>query len=75
MHDGYKFSNSGLYYSPEPASLQDYLSYIESLPTNAAPEAFGLYNSVNIVSGIRELVDFKSALLPAKKKLNLTPGS
>ena len=37
MQDGYKFSKSGLYYSPQPSTLSHYISYIESLPVNIAP--------------------------------------
>jgi dynein heavy chain, axonemal len=46
MKDGYKFSKSGLYYSPVVGSLENYIAYIESLPSNTAPEACGMHNNV-----------------------------
>lgn len=45
MRDGYKFSESGLYQSIEAGSLEMYINYIQSLPLNPAPEAFGLHDN------------------------------
>jgi len=43
MNDGYKFSESGLYYSIPAGEIEDYMDYIKSLPLNPDPEAFGLH--------------------------------
>lgn len=51
LKDGYKFSKSGLYYSPQAGNVKDYINYIESLPKTTAPEAFGLYSSLSILQG------------------------
>lgn len=45
MRDGYKFSESGLYYSIEAGNLEQYINYIQSLPLNPNPEAFGLHDN------------------------------
>lgn len=46
----YKFSASGLYYSPEPGEQEDYFEYIKGLPLNPAPEAFGLHQNAEITT-------------------------
>lgn len=45
MRDGYKFSESGIYNSIEVGNLEQYINYIQSLPLNPAPEAFGLHDN------------------------------
>jgi dynein heavy chain len=45
MKDTYKFSSSGLYQSIEASNLESYINYIQSLPLNPAPEAFGLHDN------------------------------
>ena len=50
LRDGYKYSESGVYYSP-PAGLQEqYLQYIGGLPLNPDPEAFGLHENAEITN-------------------------
>jgi len=48
LKDGYKFSNSGLYYAPSDGPLERYREYIEELPMNEKPEVFGLHENANI---------------------------
>lgn len=62
LQDGYKFSKSGLYYSPAAGSLEQYISYIESLPNNTAPEAYEMDNNNEIIRGERELMDLINSL-------------
>lgn len=45
LTDTYKFSESGTYYSIPAGTQQDYLNYIENLPLNPSPEAFGLHDN------------------------------
>lgn len=42
---GYKFSSSGVYKQPEANSIDQYIEYIEKLPLNPSPEAFGLHDN------------------------------
>jgi dynein heavy chain len=43
LRDGYKFSDSGIYRSVESGGYYDYLRYVQSLPHNSGPEAYGLH--------------------------------
>ena len=47
---GYKFSKSGLYYSVDANSQEDYLAYIRELPLNPNPEVFGLHENAEITN-------------------------
>eukprot|EP00955_Chlamydomonas_euryale_P005632 59727-Chlamydomonas_euryale.AAC.1 len=48
QQDGYKFSPSGLYYSPRDLDYKGYLEYINGLPAIAEPEVFGMHDNANI---------------------------
>jgi len=50
FEDGFKFSKSGIYYSPPVGEKEDYLEYIASLPLNPEPEAFGLHENAEITT-------------------------
>lgn len=54
MRDGYKFSKSGVYHSIESGNLETYVNYIQSLPLNPAPEAFGLHENAEITNSQNE---------------------
>jgi len=42
FEEDYKFSESGIYYCINPGKKDEYVKYIEELPLNPSPEAFGL---------------------------------
>jgi dynein heavy chain len=50
LKDGYKLSESGIYYSPAVGDINDYMTYIDSFPLNPAPEAFGLHDNAEITN-------------------------
>jgi len=50
LRDNYKYSESGIYYSPPAAEHIEYLNYIKTLPLNPAPEAFGLHENAEIIT-------------------------
>uniref|UniRef100_UPI00398F6457 dynein axonemal heavy chain 6 isoform X2 n=1 Tax=Pristiophorus japonicus TaxID=55135 RepID=UPI00398F6457 len=45
---GYKYSSSGIYYSPEVDNLQAYKEYIEGLSLIDDPEIFGMHENANL---------------------------
>ncbi len=47
---GFKFSKSGLYYSVDANTQEDYLAYIRELPLNPNPEVFGLHDNAEITN-------------------------
>ena len=66
MVDGYKFSVSGLYHtiSCDPESPhKDYMEYIDSLPLNPDPEAFGMHANANITSDQNDTYEMFDLLL------------
>ena len=50
LNDDYKFSKSGIYKSIPSCDMQGYFRYIESLPLNPEPEAFGLHDNADITN-------------------------
>jgi dynein heavy chain len=48
LEDGFKFSESGIYYAPTNGTVDSYLEYIENLPLVEKPEVFGLHENANI---------------------------
>lgn len=60
----YKFSPSGLYYSPPKGTYDDYVEFIKSLPLNQVPEVFGMHENVDISKELQETnLLFDSVLL------------
>lgn len=50
MREDHPFSKSGIYKQPKPEARQQYIEYIESLPLNPDPEAFGLHENAEITN-------------------------
>lgn len=50
MEVGGKFSDSGIYKTIEPGTVDDYVKYIQSLPLSPHPEAFGLHENAEITT-------------------------
>jgi dynein heavy chain len=46
--EDYKFSKSGIYFSPSHRELEGYYEYIKSLPTFPEPEAYGFHDNAAI---------------------------
>lgn len=47
---GHKYSKSGLYRVIEPGEKDEYIKYIDGLPLNPEPEAFGLHDNAEITT-------------------------
>ena len=54
MEDGMKFSESGRYISIPAGTQEDYKAYIDGLPFNPHPEAFGLHENAEITTNQAE---------------------
>ena len=54
MEDGFKFSDSGIYFAPPDGPLETYIEYIQSLPRNDEPELFGLHPNAAITNAVNE---------------------
>lgn len=50
LNEGHKFSSSGVYIQPVADKIEEYIKYIEGLPLNPAPEAFGLNDNAEITN-------------------------
>lgn len=48
LEDGFKFSDSGIYYAPTNGTVDQYTEYIDQLPLVENPEVFGLHENANI---------------------------
>lgn len=63
LHDGYHFSESGLYYAPEHTDHDGYLEFIGQLPIVSEPEAFGLHENANITKDLQEVEQLLASLM------------
>jgi dynein heavy chain len=73
--DAYKFSSSGLYYAPHDCSLDEYISYLESLPVSDAPDIFGMHENANLAyqsKSTNELIDTILSIQP--RQISSTTG-
>jgi dynein heavy chain len=52
--EGYKFSESGIFYCPNAESSEEFQEYIKTLPLQTAPEAFGLDQNCAITCSITD---------------------
>eukprot|EP00939_MAST-03C_sp_MAST-3C-sp1_P003844 g3844.t1 len=79
MSDNFAFSSSGLYFSVpfnKDAPRQTYLDYIDKLPLNPDPEAFGLNANASITSAENETAEIFSTIasLQAKSSTSALAG-
>ena len=74
LKDGYKYSESGIYYSPKSGEVQDYLEYIESLPLTPTPEAFGLHDNAEITNANNETLLLLETLLSVQPRTSSGSG-
>jgi dynein heavy chain len=54
LADNYAYSVSGIYYSPPADDQSSYIRYIEALPLNVQPEAFGMHDNADITNAQNE---------------------
>jgi dynein heavy chain len=54
MEDDYKFSISGIYYSPEPGPMSSVFDFIKAFPISTTPETFWLHQNASLTAAINE---------------------
>ncbi|KAL9959258.1 hypothetical protein ACROYT_G032565 [Oculina patagonica] len=69
LEDGYKFSQSGIYFPPGFDALPEYRDYIDSLPIADEPEVFGMHNNANIAFQTQETNALITAVLEVQPRL------
>ena len=53
-YNEYPYSESGIYYCPQPGPKSTYTDYIKKLPTTTSPEVFGMHDNAEIITAQNE---------------------
>ena len=70
----YKFSPSGIYYSPSKGKYEEYLEYIKSLPLNQSPEIFGIHDNGDIARQLSETRQLFDSVIKTQENTNSGSG-
>ena len=68
------FSPSGVYNQPDAATVDQYIEYIEKLPLNPSPEAFGLHDNAEITNSQNETIAMLESILSVQPKTGAGGG-
>ncbi|XP_074052253.1 dynein axonemal heavy chain 6 isoform X2 [Macrotis lagotis] len=68
LEKNYKYSESGIYFSPLGDNIQDFRDYIENLPLIDDPEIFGMHENANLVFQYKETSTFISTILDVQPR-------
>jgi len=74
LENGFALSASGIYKSIPDGSKQDYVNYIESLPLNPEPEAFGLHSNAEIITNQNETRIILESVLSIQPRTSAAGG-
>eukprot|EP00106_Octopus_bimaculoides_P013835 XP_014781277.1 PREDICTED: dynein heavy chain 6, axonemal-like [Octopus bimaculoides] len=69
LQEDYRYSSSGIYYSPTYKTLEEHLSYIEELPQIDHPEIFGLHENANVAFQKQETTLLMQLILDIQPKV------
>jgi len=72
--EGYKFSESGIYYAPPIGSIESFRAYIEELPLQEGPEVFGMHENANITYQNQESDKIVSTILSIQPRVGGEAG-
>lgn len=70
LEEGYKFSESGIYYAPHLNTLSEYRSFIDTLPSNDEPEMFGMHENANLSFKTSESAKILSIILDIQPRVS-----
>uniref|UniRef100_A0A5F8HIF6 Dynein axonemal heavy chain 6 n=1 Tax=Monodelphis domestica TaxID=13616 RepID=A0A5F8HIF6_MONDO len=68
LEEGYKYSDSGIYFSPVADNIQEFRDYIERLPLIDDPEVFGMHENANLVFQFKETNTFITTILDVQPR-------
>ncbi|XP_069834127.1 dynein axonemal heavy chain 6 [Dendropsophus ebraccatus] len=68
LEDNYVYSSSGIYFSPDADSLQNYKDYIENLPLTDDPEIFGMHENANLAFQRKETSTLVNTILDVQPR-------
>lgn len=63
LEENYTFTDSGKYFIPDFATLEEYKSFIDEIPSSEDPEIFGLNPNANIIYLQQESLNIVSTIL------------
>ncbi|XP_074661680.1 dynein axonemal heavy chain 6-like [Tubulanus polymorphus] len=70
IDDGYKYSESGIYYGPNLDTLQEYRDFISDLPIIDNPEIFGMHENANIAFQRQETHALINTILEVQPRMS-----
>nr|KAF6307771.1 dynein axonemal heavy chain 6 [Myotis myotis] len=68
LENGYKYSESGIYFAPLADTLQEFKDYIEKLPLIDDPEIFGMHENANLVFQYKETTTLINTILEVQPR-------
>lgn len=74
LADNFSYSASGIYYSPPAEDQNSYIKYIEQLPLNPKPEAFGMHDNADITNAQNETREMLENVLSIQPRENSGAG-
>jgi dynein heavy chain len=74
LDEGYKFSDSGIYYAPSSGAIDVYMEYIDNLPLIENPEVFGLHENANITFQNQESTKIIDTILSIQPRIAGSAG-
>lgn len=75
LEEEYKYSSSGIYYSPSFSSLKQYTEYVESLPFQDDPEIFGMHANADLAFQREETRSLLGTILDVQPRLVASGGA
>lgn len=75
LDEDYKYSSSGIYYSPSLRKLDDFKTFVNELPYKEEPEIFGMHENASIVYETKEANFFLRTILESQTKISNTTES